>query len=251
MAPSAVAVGGERQRALDDACLRILDAHHCCIARAGARQSVRAHGSVVLFGDPALGGNRGRCEQLHEIRREIRAFGSECEPILFRFDARRGRGDAAIVNGPFFGERMRGDFRGDSAVVVDAGDATFGDLADDDGVETPLLENGKHFVLAALFGDQQHALLRFAEHDFVGRHTSFALRDFGEIDFDAGAATRSHFHSGAGEAGGAHVLNRDNCASLHGFEAGLKQKFLHEGIADLHVRALLLGLFGELRGGEE
>jgi len=35
--------------------------------------------------------------------------------------------------------------------------------ADDDSVEAPLLENRKDFVLAAFFGDEEHALLRFAE----------------------------------------------------------------------------------------
>src|SRR5229473_1009387 len=37
LAPAAVAVGGERERALDDSCLRILDAHDSCVARAGPR----------------------------------------------------------------------------------------------------------------------------------------------------------------------------------------------------------------------
>src|SRR5260221_619694 len=105
--------------------------------------------------------------------------------------------------------------------------------------------------LAALFGDQEHALLRFAEHDFVRRHTGFTLGNFGEIDFDAGAAARGHFHGGAGEAGSAHVLNRDDCAGLHGFETGFEEQFLHERVADLHVGALLLGLLGEFGGGEE
>ena len=146
---------------------------------------------------------------------------------------------------------MRGNFRGDSAVVLDPGDAAFGDLADDHGVQSPLLENAEDFVLAALFRDEQHALLRFAEHDFVRRHAGFALRNFGEIDFDAGAAARSHFHGGARQAGSAHVLNRDDRAGLHGFEAGFEQQLFHERIADLHVRALLLRFFGEFGGGQQ
>src|SRR5438034_909816 len=117
-----------------------------------------------------------------------------------------GRGEWAIVNGAFFGERMRGNLRGDCAVISYNGQATISDRADDDGVESPLLKNVEDFAFAALFGDEQHALLRFAEHDFVRRHAGFALGNFGEVNFNAGAAARRHFHGGAGEAGGAHVL---------------------------------------------
>ena len=75
--------------------------------------------------------------------------------------------------------------------------------------------------------------------------------NFGEIDFDAGAAARSHFAGGAGETGCAHILNGDDGAGVHGFEAGFEKKFFDEGIADLHVGALLLRLFGEFGGGEQ
>src|SRR6266478_3969868 len=198
LAPAAIAVRGEREGALHGAGLWILDAHDSGIARAGTGESVGADARVVLLGDPALGGDGGRGEQLYEILREIRAFERECEPIFFRLGTPGRRGDGAIVDGSFFGERMRGDFRSDATIVVDAGDAAFGDMADDDGIEAPLLENHEDFVLVAFFGDEEHALLRFAEHDFVRRHAGFALGNFGEIDFDAGAAAGSHFHGGAG-----------------------------------------------------
>ena len=151
-----------------------------------------------------------------------------------------------MVDRAFFGEWMRGNFGGDSAVVVDAGDAAFSNLADHNGIEAPLFEHGEDFMLAALPRHQQHALLRFAEHDFVRGHAGFALGNFGEIDLDAGAAAGSHFHGGTSEAGSAHVLNRHDRAGLHGFEAGFEQQLLHEGIADLHVRAFLLRFFSEL-----
>ena len=117
---------------------------------------------------------------------------------------------------------MRGNLRGDCAVISYNGQATISDRADDDGVESPLFENIQHLSFAAFFCDEQHALLRFAEHDFVGCHAGFALRNFGEIDFDAGAATRCHFHGGAGEAGGAHILNGDDCSGAHGFKASFE-----------------------------
>src|SRR6267143_995976 len=251
LAPAAVAVRGERERALDDSCLRILDAHHCGVARSGPGQSICAHAGVVLLGDPALGGNRGRRKQFQKVLREIRAFGGKGKPICCSLIPRRGRSDGPPVHRTLFRQRVRGNFRCDFPVVIDAGDAAFGDLADDDGIEAPLLEDGEDFVLATFFGDQQHALLGFAEHDFVRGHAGFALGNFGEVDFDAGAAAGSHFHGGTSEAGGAHVLNRHDRAGLHGFEAGFEQQLLHKGVADLHVRALLFRLFGEFRGGEE
>ena len=49
--------------------------------------------------------------------------------------------------------------------------------------------------------------------------------------------------------GGAHVLDRDHRAARHQFEAGLEQELLGEGVADLHRRPLLGGIFVEFGGG--
>ncbi len=70
-----------------------------------------------------------------------------------------------------------------------------------------------------------------------------------EIDIDADSAAAAHFAGGGGEAGRAHVLNGDDGAGLHGFEAGFEEELFQEGIADLDVGALLLGLFGEFGAG--
>src|SRR5437879_2475370 len=67
LAPAAVAVRGEREGALHGAGLRILDAHDGGIARAGAGERVGADAGVVLLGDPALGGDCRRGQQLDEI----------------------------------------------------------------------------------------------------------------------------------------------------------------------------------------
>src|SRR5208282_16923 len=182
---------------------------------------------------------------------EICAFGRERKPICGRFVTERRLRDGTPIDRAFFGERMRGNFRGDLPMIQNFCDTAVGNRADNDRVQSPLFENVEHFALAAFFRDEEHTLLRFAEHDFVRRHAGFALGHFGEIDFDAGAAARGHFHRRAGEAGGAHVLNGDDYAGLHGFEAGFEQELLHEGVADLHVWALLLGFFGELRRGEQ
>ena len=149
------------------------------------------------------------------------------------------------------GQRVGGNLRGDLAVMQHAQQAVGGDAADLDGVESPFAEDAKDFGFAAALGDQQHALLRFAEHHFVGRHAGFALRHAVELDLDAHAAARSHFAGGAGEAGGAHVLNADDGAGGHGFEARFEQQLFEEGIADLHVGTLLLRFLGEFGGGQQ
>src|SRR5580700_11380304 len=127
-------------------------------------------------------------------------------------------GYRAIVDGAFFGERVRGNLGDDIAVIFHDEEAAGGDFTDYRGIEAPLFEDAENFVLAAFFGDEEHALLGFAEHDFVGAHAGFALGNSGEIDFNAGAAAGGHFAGGAGEAGSPHVLDGDDSAGLHGFE---------------------------------
>ena len=100
-----------------------------------------------------------------------------------------------------------------------------------------------------MFGHQQHALLAFGEHDLVGGHAGFALRNEVELDVEAHAAARAHLAGGTGQAGRAHVLNADDGAGLHGFKAGFQQQLLHEGIAHLHVGTLGLGALVELFAG--
>jgi len=77
----------------------------------------------------------------------------------------------------------------------------------------------------------------FAEHDFVGAHAGFRAGETlaRSISMPVPAA-RGHFAGGASEAGGAHVLDGDDGAGLHGFEAGFREEvFFGEGIADLDV----------------
>ena len=146
---------------------------------------------------------------------------------------------------------MRGNFSGDLVVIQDAQIPVGSDLADFDGVESPLVEDVKNFALASALGDEQHALLRFAEHDFVGGHAGFALRHAREINFDSGVAARSHLRARTGESGRAHILNGDHGARAHGLEAGFEQQLFHEGIADLHVGTLLLRFLAEFGGGQK
>src|ERR1017187_9975863 len=46
-----------------------------------------------------------------------------------------------------------------------------------------------------------------------------------------------------------HVLDADDRAGLHGFQAGFEQQFFQEGVADQHVRTLGLRRFAELFAG--
>ena len=112
-----------------------------------------------------------------------------------------------------------------------------------------LLEDLEDFVFPAFFGHEQHALLGFGEQHLVRRHAGFALRDEVEIDIDADAAAAAHFAGGGGESGRAHVLNGDDGAGLHGFEAGFEQELFEERIAHLHVGPLLLRFLGEFGAG--
>ena len=135
--------------------------------------------------------------------------------------------------------------------MQDAQQTILGDAPDFHRVESPLGEYFEHFLLAAALGHEQHALLRFAEHHFVRRHAGFALRHARQFDLDAQAAARGHFARRAREPRGAHVLNRDDRAGVHRFEARLQQQLFHERIAHLHVGPLLLRLFREFRGREQ
>ena len=107
----------------------------------------------------------------------------------------------------------------------------------------------KDFLLAAFLRHQQHALLRFAQHDLVSRHAGFALRHEVEFDFSADVAARAHLAGGAGQPGGAHVLYADDGAGLHGFEAGFEQKLFEKRIAHLHVGPLGFGGLAEFFAG--
>ncbi len=77
----------------------------------------------------------------------------------------------------------------------------------------------------------------------------FAHRDLVEVEADAEAALVAHLDGRAGEAGGAHVLDRDHGAGGHQLEAGFHQALFGEGVADLHGRTLGLDGVVELGGG--
>ena len=122
-------------------------------------------------------------------------------------------------------------------------------LADDGEVEAPFAKDRCGLLLLLGLEHHEHALLALREHHLVGAHAGLPARHLVEIERDAEIALGAHLDRRAGQAGGAHVLNGDDAALGHDFEAGFEQKLLREGVADLHGRALLLGVGAELGRG--
>ena len=156
-------------------------------------------------------------------------------------------GHRTLVHRRLVGQRAVRNLGDHDAALLDAKHAVARHLADVRRVQVPFVENPLDLRLAPLLDDQQHALLRFGQHDFVRRHAGLALRHERDVDLDAGAAARSHLGGRAGQPRRAHVLDADERVGLHHFEARLEQQLLHERIADLHRRPLLRRLVVELR----
>ena len=154
-----------------------------------------------------------------------------------------------FVHGSVVGQRLIRNLGDDFAVLQHAHLVVGRHPADFHRIEPPLFKDAEDFLLAAFLRHQQHALLRLAEHDLVGSHASFALRHAVEFDLDADAAAPAHLAGRAGQARSAHILNADNRAGLHGFEASFEQQLFQKRIADLHVRPLRFGGFAEFFAG--
>src|ERR1039458_6057157 len=164
----------------------------------------------------------------------------------FALDRRFPARERTFVHRRVIGKGGVRNFSDDFAVFEYAHLRIGGDPADFHRIQSPLLEDAEDFLFAAFLRDQQHALLRLAEHNLVRSHAGFALRDAVEFDFDSGAATRAHLAGRARQPGGAHILNADDHARLHGFEAGFEQQFLEEWISDLDIGPLRFRSFAEL-----
>src|SRR5258708_8470351 len=80
---------------------------------------------------------------------------------------------------------MRRNFRGHGSVIFHHGEFSVFHFANHHRVQSPFLEKVQYFSLASAFRHQQHALLRFTQHDFVRRHAGFALRHFRSINFNS------------------------------------------------------------------
>ncbi len=216
--------------------------HHPGVGSRG-QDGVRHHHVVVLRPDP---GPSAQVGSAHE--REQRLGGIDRGGGAQRRWRRRGNPGAVVLRR---GARERLQRQVGHGLAVQAHDeAVLGDgLADHGEVEVPFLEHGPGFGLLLGTEHHQHPLLAFGEHHLVGGHPRLAHRDAVEVEPDPEIPLVAHLHRRAGEAGGAHVLDRDDRAGCHELQARLHQPLLGEGIAHLHRRPLLLDRGVELGGG--
>ncbi len=202
---------------------------------------------IVLAIRPPLAGNGRDRDQAIEGLLRARHRAELVERKLLRALLPRRHFHRPVVDRRFIGQRAIRHVGHELAALVNPEARTVRDFADLDRVKIPFLEHRFDFVLAAALDDEQHALLRFGQHDLVGDHAGLALGDVHHVDRHAHAAARSHFGSRARESGRPHVLDAEDGAGLHDFEAGLHQQLFHERIADLDGRTLLRRLLVELR----
>ncbi len=156
----------------------------------------------------------------------------------------RARLGLALVERGLVGQRTGGDF--DRRPVADfyPHHAVVVDHADPRAGQVPLVEDRLHLGLAALLGDDEHAFLRLGQENLVRRHARFALGDEVQVDLDPAAAAAGCFASRTRQPRRAHILDAGDGVGLEEFEAGFEQELFLEGVADLHGRAVFLGLFG-------
>ena len=122
-----------------------------------------------------------------------------------------------------------------------------GDDADVGELELPAGADRRDRV--RLVGDADHPLLALGDHDLDGLHVGLAERHAVEVDIEADAASR-HLGEGGREAGRAEILQRLDEPALDEREARLDELLAGERVADLHGRALVLVLVGELLARE-
>ncbi len=135
------------------------------------------------------------------------------------------------------------------AVPLDDEAQGVGGLADHREVEAPLHEDRLGLGLHAGLEHHEHPLLALREHHLVGGHALLAGGHLLDVEFDAEVALGAHLDRRAGQPRRAHVLDGDDRARGHQFQAGFEEQLLGEGVADLHGRALGLRALVELGGG--
>src|SRR5439155_11123208 len=101
----------------------------------------------------------------------------------------------------------------------------------------PLLENSLDIALAARARYDEHSLLLFAGHHFVGRHELGASWHERHIDAHADTALGGYLTRCAGESSGPEVLQRFHGVGLDQFQRGLEQQLFEKRIAYLDRRA--------------
>ena len=198
---------------------------------------------VVLLPDPALAAQVGRADQLFQrvgdVHRRLHRS---------RIDHRQLR---RLDERPIVDRRLVAEFldrQVDHLVAAVFDDEALGrrGFADHGEVEPPFAEDRLGLRLLLRLEHHEHALLALRQHHLVGAHAGFAARHLVEVERDAEIALGAHLGRRAGEPRRAHVLDGDDAVVRHDFETGFEQQLFRERIADLHGRALLLGVGAEL-----
>src|ERR1700677_1471195 len=218
IAPASIAVERHRQAAI-----RSLDTNHARIARARSFYGVGLHHVIVLLPYPALAADIRAGQKAFETVRQITGT---IELNILRHFARHWRLPTrqwTLVHRSIVGERWIGNLCDNFSVLTNAQLVIAGDDTHFDRIKAPFFENAEDLLLAAFLRYEQHALLRFAEHDFISAHAGFALGHPIQFDLNADATTAAHFAGRTREPGSAHVLNANNRAGLHGFETRFQQ----------------------------
>ena len=145
--------------------------------------------------------------------------------------------------------RARGRPRGPA--VDDRDIAVVGHPPDHRGRQPPAFADRGDVGESLRPDDREHPLLALADHDLERLHARLAPRDRVEVDADAGAGPVGGLGRGAGDAGGAEVLQPLDEAALDELERRLDEQLLGKRVANLHGRALRRIVVGEGCGGED
>ena len=218
----------------------LVDTHHAGVVGLGQHR-VATHEAVVLVGHPTAVAQVRRTHQAQNgfgellsgvvARQMVRVVGVEgVQPLGTPLGAVIGR--ALVGNGP------RIDIDDAFAVPVDEQPVTGDQFTDDRGLDIPLGADLEELVDICGLADGHHAFLRLAHQDLFGSHRLIPQRHQIELTVHAAVACRGQLTGGAGDAGGAQVLDRRDHAGGEELQGALDEQLLHERVADLHRRTL-------------
>ncbi len=236
------AVRGDRQ-----GLARAVHPHDAGVGAGGAvLQGVGHDVAVVLLPQPALGGHV-RAGQQRQHRRFPVGRGGDAGGVQAGLQGRLHPGP--VIERRVVGQRAQWQVADHLALVFQHDVAGVGGVADDGGVQAPLLEDAVTVGLAAGLQDGQHPLLALREHHLVGAHALFTLGHGVQVELDADTALAGHLHGGRSETRRAHVLDGGHRAAGHQLQRRLDQQLLGEGVAHLDRGAFLVAVLVELGRG--
>ena len=192
-----------------------------------------AHHGVVLFVDPALGGDVGQAGQLQGDALKIFGAWHHVHVEVLVFGVVGGLAGFAVVDRrPAAQHEGLGRNFGQFFPVPEVAHVrTFSHNTDGLTVDVPFFENGFHIGFAAFVYHDQHALLRFRQKNLPRLHAVLTCRNFVQIDIHAYAATCRHFTRRTGNACGTHVLHAHDGTRLGELHRRFQKQLLLEGIA--------------------